>query len=222
MEGTFLKNLIIVGAGGFGREVFHWLKDWIDAYDTRRYDFQIKGFLSLDKSELDGFDIPIGILGDEETYEYQKNDLFVMGVGQPGLKRKIANRMLELKAEFFTLIHPTAIVCSSAKIGTGVVVCPFSTVSSDVGLGDFVMLNAFASVGHDCSVGDFCVLSSYANLNGFVTLESEVFLGTRATVVASRTVGTQSRLSAHALVVSNVPSQTTVLANAGRFIPNLK
>ena len=142
-----------------------------------------------------------------------------MGIGQPKLKRKIANRMPT--AEFFTLIHPTAIVCSSAKIGKGVVVCPFSTVSSDVTLGDFVMLNAFASVGHDCEVGDFCVLSGYANLNGFVTLENDVFLGTRATVVAYKKVGSQSKVSAHALVASDVPSQTTVLSEAGKFIPNL-
>ena len=100
-------------------------------------------------------------------------------------------------------------------------VCPYATVSSDVQLGNFAMLNVHASVGHDCQVGDFCVLSAYANLNGFVTLESEVFLGTRATVVASKKVGTQSRVSAHALVVSNVPQRTTVLANAGKFIPNL-
>jgi len=214
-----LKNLIIVGAGGFGREVFHWLKDWIAFDETRKNDFQIKGFISLDPNELDGFDVPVGILGDEESYEFQKDDLFVMGVGQPKIKRKIAERMS--KAEFFTLVHPTAIVCSSAKIGKGVIVCPFSTVSSDVTLGDFVMLNAFASVGHDCEVGDYCVLSGYANLNGFVTLESEVFLGTRATVVASKKVGSQSKISAHALVVSDVPSQTTVLSAAGKLIPNL-
>jgi len=145
-----------------------------------------------------------------------------MGIGQPLLKRKVAQRMTELKAKFFTLVHPTAIVCSSAKLGVGVVVCPFSTVSSAVQLGDFTMLNAHASVGHDCKVGDFCVLSGYANLNGFVTLENEVFLGTRATVVASKNVGSQSKISAHALVVSDVPPQTTVLSNAGRFIPNFK
>ncbi len=215
-----MKNIIIVGAGGFGREVFHWLQDWIGFDTNRRYAFQIKGFLGLDDKELDDFDLPVGILGHEGTYKFQEDDLFVMAVGQPALKRKIANRMIELKAEFFTLVHPTAIVCSSAKIGVGVVLCPFSIVSSDVRLGDFAMLNTQASIGHDCKVGDYCVLSGYASLNGFVTLEDEVFLGTRATVVASKTVGSQSNVSAHALVVSDVPKQTTVLANAGRFIPN--
>lgn len=216
-----MKNLIIVGAGGFGREVFHWINDWISFDETRKSDFQIKGFLGMDDNELDDFDFPVGILGHEETYTFQKNDLFVMGVGQTTLKRKIATRMAELKAEFFTLIHPTAVVCSSAKIGEGAVICPFATVSSDVELGDFAMLNTYASIGHDCKVGDCCVMSGYANLNGFVTLENEVFMGTRATVVARKTVGSQSKISAHALVVSDVPKQTTVLARAGQFIPNL-
>jgi len=215
-----MKNIIIVGAGGFGREVFHWLQDWIDFDAIRKCEFQIKGFFSLDDSELDGFDMPVEILGHENSYEVQQNDVFVMGIGQTARKRKVAQRLAELNAQLFTLIHPTAIVCPSAKIGKGVVVCPFATVSAHVELGDFVMLNAHASIGHDCVVGDYCVLSGYANLNGHVTLESEVFLGTRATVVASKTVGRQSRVSAHALVVSNVPQQTTVLSSAGRFIPN--
>lgn len=216
-----MKNIIIVGAGGFGREVFHWLEDWLDFYEARRREFQIKGFFSLNENELDGFDMPVGILGHENSYEIQKDDLFVMGVGQTARKRKIAERLAEKGAELFTLVHPTAIVCPSAQIGKGAVICPFATVSSHVRLGDLVMLNAHASVGHDCEVGDYCVLSGYANLNGYVTLESEVFLGTRATVVASKKVGSQSRISAHALVVSDVPERTTVLSSAGRFIPNL-
>jgi len=216
-----LKNFIIVGAGGFGREIFHWINDWLSFDETRKNDYQIKGFLGLDDNELDGFDFPVGILGYEETYAFQKDDLFVMGVGQTTLKRKIATRMTELKAEFFTLIHPTAVVCPTVKIGRGSVICPYATVSCDVELGEFTMLNAHSSIGHDCKLGDCCVMSGYANLNGFVTLENEVFMGTRATVVARKTVGSQSRISAHALVVSDVPERTTVLANAGRFIPNI-
>ena len=88
LEGAILKNLIIVGAGGFGREVFHWLEDWIRFDETRKHDFQIKGFLSLDEGELDGFEMPIEILGDENTYKIEKDDLFVMGVGQTTLKKK--------------------------------------------------------------------------------------------------------------------------------------
>ena len=90
-----MKNVIIVGAGGFGREVFHWLQDWIAFDENRRRAFQIKGFLGLDDKELDDFDLPVGILGYEETYSFEKNDLFVMAVGQPILKRKIANRMTD-------------------------------------------------------------------------------------------------------------------------------
>lgn len=216
-----MKNFIIVGAGGFAREVFHWLEDWIAFDDSRRSEYQIKGFLSLDKNELDDFQMPVGILGDENSYDHGPDDLFVMGIGQTAAKRKVANRLIDKNVEFFTLIHPTAIVCSTSKIGKGVVICPFCSVSSHIQIGDFAMLNCHTAIGHDCVIGDFCVLSGFANMNGFAKLEDEVFLGTRATIVASKTVGFQSRVSAHALVVSNVPERTTVLANAGKMIPNL-
>ncbi len=216
-----MKDLIIVGAGGFGREVFHWLQDWLDADRNRSQEFQIKGFFSFDENILDDFSFPVGILGHEETYQIQPNDRFVMGIGRIDRRKVAAEKLIQQNARFFTLVHPTAKVASSATLGDGTIICPFVLVSSDVSIGRFSTMNIYSSAGHDAVIGDFCLLSPYSTLNGFARLDDEVYMGTHSTVTLSKTVGAKSRISANSLVVSNVPPATTVLGTPGKMIPNL-
>lgn len=214
-------DLIIVGAGGFAREVYQWTQDWINAQRNRQNEYRIKGFLSLDPDILNPFSLPVGILADENTYEVQDHDRFIMGIGTVKLKKVVTERLKKKNAQFFNLIHPSAIVCPTATVGEGAVICPFSLISANVTVGDFAMFNIYSSAGHDATVGDFCVLSPYATLNGFAKLDDEVFMGSHSTVVASKSVGHQSKISANTLVVSNIPPKTTVLGSQGKTIPNL-
>ena len=55
------------------------------------------------------------------------------------------------------MIHPTAIIIPTAKIGEGVVICPYCLVSDNVQLDDFVMMNTYASCGHDVQIVKYCV-----------------------------------------------------------------
>ena len=206
-------NIIIVGAGGFGREVYLWAKD---SFDFTKY--QIKGFLSKNKSDLDNFDIKVRIIGDPDYYEIKENDRFLFAIGDIDVKKHLVTKLKEKGAKFLTLIHPTAIVANTAKIGQGVIICPFVTVSDNVQLGDFVMMNIYSSCGHDAKVGKYCILSPYATLNGFVVLEDEVFLGTHATVIAHKKVGYQSKVSANSVVMRDVQPNKIVFGVPGKAI----
>lgn len=214
-------DLIIVGAGGFGREVYQWLTDWQGADRQRQIEFRIKGFLSNDADILNDFKLPVGILGDENNYQYQPNDRFVMGIGTTKRKTQVAKRMLRQGARFISLIHPTALISNSAKIGKGVVICPFVTICTNATVGNFAMMNIYSSAGHDAVIGDYSVLSPYATLNGHAVLEEGVFMGTHTTVVNNKTVGANSRISANSLVVQNIPPHKTMLGNPGKTIDNL-
>jgi len=206
-------NIIIVGAGGFGREVYLWAKD---SFDFTKY--QIKGFLSNNKSDLDNFDIKVGIIGDPDYYEIKENDRFLFAIGNIETKKRLVTKLKNKGAKFLTLIHPTAIVVSTARIGKGVVICPFCLVSDNVQLDDFVMMNTYASCGHDVKVGKYSILSPYAALNGFVKLEDEVFLGTHTTVIAHKKIGYQSKISANSVVMRDVPPNRMVFGVPGKTI----
>jgi len=206
-------NIIVVGAGGFGREVYLWAKD---TFNFTKY--QIKGFLSNNKSDLNNFDIKVRIIGNPDYYEVKENDRFLFAIGNIEVKKRIVTNLKKKGAKFLTLIHPTAIISNTVKIGEGVIICPYVIVSDCVQLGDFVMMNLYSSCGHDAKVGKYCILSPYATLNGFVILEDEVFLGTHATVIAHKKVGYQSKVSANSVVMRDVPPNRMVVGVPGKII----
>jgi len=208
-----MYNIIIVGAGGFGREVYLWAKD---SFNFSKY--KIKGFLSNNKNDLGNFDIKTQIIGDPDYYEIKENDRFIFAIGDIDTKKRIVTNLKKRGAKFLTLVHPTAIVVDTAKIGEGAIICPFCLVSDNVRLDDFVMMNAYSSCGHDARIGKYCILSSYTAIAGFAVLEDEVFLGLHATVIPGKRVGCKSKISANSVVMRDVPPNKMVFGVPGKAI----
>ena len=206
-------NIIIVGAGGFGREVYLWAKD-----SFSRDQYKIKGFLDDNPRILDNYDMNVGIIGNLNSHEIKNQDRFIFAIGDIDIKKRLIIKMKKRGAKFLTLIHPTAIMANTTKIGEGVIICPFCLVSDNVLLEDFVMLNIYSSCGHDAKVGSYCILSPYATLNGFVILEDEVFLGTHTTVTPYKRVGYKSKISANSVVMRDVPPNKIVFGVPGKAI----
>ena len=199
MNGESMQEIIIVGAGGFGREVCNWL--W-DCFSQEHY--RLKGFLSQDDHALDQHDIDAQVLGDPADYQPEPKDRFILAIGDIDARRRTVESLCGRGAFFLTMIHPTAVVASTASIAQGAVLYPFVTISNCAVLDDFVHLSLYASVGHDGKAGKFSLLSPYATLNGFSAIEDEVFLGTHATIGPSCVVGRQSKISANSAVLHNV------------------
>jgi sugar O-acyltransferase (sialic acid O-acetyltransferase NeuD family) len=207
-----MLDLVIVGAGGFGREVYRWAQAAFDPTEHR-----IKGFLSNRPADLAGFGIEAPLLGDDEAYRIEESDRFLFAVGRPEVKRRMIERLKARGARFATLVHPTAVVAPTAKLGEGVVVCPFALVSDHVVLEDFAMLNFYSSVGHDGRIGRFAILSPYSTVNGFAVLGEEVFLASHVTVTARRKVGDGARVSANVAVHVDVPPRTLVYGSPAKL-----
>lgn len=209
-------NLIIVGAGGLGREVYHWAKD---CFSQNQYRF--KGFLTNRPNHLDGFDYPISIIGDPATYVPEDNDRFLYAIGDTNTKKELTTRLKSRGATFIRLIHPTATVSSTARLNEGVVICPYASVSCEAVIGDFVLLNIYASCAHDTKVGRYSILSPYATINGWVELKEGVFLGTHAAVTAGKKVGRYAKISVNSCVMYDVPENAFVVGVPGKnhFLP---
>lgn len=208
-----MYNIIIVGAGGFAREVYYWVNDTFS-----KESYKIKGFLSYNQKDLNGYNIKGGIIGNDDNYKIEENDRFIIAIGDIDIKKRAINKLKKRGAKFISLIHPTALIIPTVKIGEGVVICPYCLVSDNVRLDDFVMMNTYASCGHDVKVGKYSILSPYVALNGFVKLENEVFVGTHATVISYKKVGFQSKISANSVVMRNVPSKCMVFGVPGKNI----
>ena len=208
-----MYDILIVGAGGFGREVYLWAKE---SFPDNQY--KIKGFLDDDPKVLNNYNVEIKVIGSINNYEVKKNDRFIIGIGNVEIKKQIVKKLEVKNLQFLTLIHPTAIVANTAKIGQGVIICPFCLVSDNVELDDFVMMNIYSSCGHDAKVGRYCILSPYATINGFGILEDEVFLGTHTTVIPYKKVGYKSKISANSVVMRDVPPKRMVFGVPGKAV----
>ncbi len=201
-----MKDLIIIGARGFGREVFDLAKN-TQAYLDKEY--QIKGFLDDKRDSLDDYSGYPPIIDSVEGYEIKENDVFVCALGQVQPKKKYAEIILDKGGNFINLVDLQANVRSDISHLKGVLIFSFVFVSVDVTLSDFVSLQHFSCLGHDSKVGAWSHMSSYSTITGFTVLEEEVMLQTAAKVVPKKKVGKGAMVGAGSLVIKNVkPGQS--------------
>lgn len=204
-----MKNIIIVGAGRFARELICWLEDALDPAGAR-----IKGLLddTLPAAPALDADYAYPLLGSVRDYQPADGDELVLAIGAPQDKLRVARELEQRGARFFTLVHPSAIVARTARIGHGVVICPFALVSAGAVLDDFVTVNTYASVGHDATVGAGTSISSHVDLTGAVRIGSAVMIGSSASVLPRVQVGERATIGAGAIVMRRVAAGSTVYA----------
>ena len=200
------KNLFIVGAGGFGREVY----GVAQAVSAIRSDWGIAGFLDADAQALQKYQYPVKVLGDPASYQPLAGDCFVCAIGDPVTKLKVCEALKARGAEFITLIHPNALVGHNCVVGEGCILCAGAILTADVTLGSFVTINAHSGAGHDAVIGDGCTLSAHVDITGGVQLGKGVFLGSHASVLPKMKVGDFAKIGAGSLVVRSVPARAVV------------
>jgi sugar O-acyltransferase (sialic acid O-acetyltransferase NeuD family) len=210
-------RILIVGAGGFGREVLTWARDTWSADSDK-----LIGFLSADRNVLDGRVCDLPILGDPADFAPSTGDAFLLAIGIPHVRRRVAEILESRGARFLSLVHPTAIVAPTASVGSGSIVCPFAIVSDASRIGPFALLNYGSSVGHDAVVGTFGVLSPYAAIAGNAELGLDGFMGLHASLGPGCRVGASSKISANSCALSDAPAQSLIFGVPGRASPLLR
>lgn len=207
-------SIVIVGAGGFGREVLQYVRD---AFGTG--DDVVKGFLDDRSVDLASFGLSYPILGDTHSYRPAPGDRLIVAVGEPRVRAEIVDRFDALGAWYATVVHPSAYVSAAARLGHGCIVAPFATIGAHAELGDHSVLTYYASVGHDASVGRYCALSPHSVANGGSRLGDRVLLGAHAVVNPLQTVGDDAKVAAGAVVYRPVPGKTLASGNPAKSRP---
>lgn len=204
-----MQNIIIVGAGSFGRELCCWLEDIVAGKPMR-----IGGFLDDTRAPAEALNAqyPYPLLGAIDSYAVRQDDVFVIAIADPPAKLRIAAALLEKGATFLTVVHPTAVLARTARLGQGVIVCPFALVSADSSVGDFVTINSYSSIGHDAQVAQGCTLSCHVDITGHTQIDEGVFFGSGATVLPKVQVGAQARIGAGTVIMRKVAPGSTMYA----------
>lgn len=207
-----MKRVIIVGAGGFGREVYSWAKDHPDNGSA----WEIIGFLDDKPEALDSFNYRTPVLGTIADYQPAGDEQFLCGIGTPEVKRAACQQLLNRGAEFLTLVHPSVVFGENVRLGQGVVICPGVVLTCDIHVGDFAMINCLSSAGHDVRIGDWATVSAHCDLTGGTELGESAFMGSGARILPGKTVGPRALIGAGSVVLSNVPADSKVFGNPAR------
>jgi sugar O-acyltransferase (sialic acid O-acetyltransferase NeuD family) len=214
MKSNELKRLLIVGAGGFGREVLAWAEDL--PKDGRGW--QVGGFLDKDPDALARLGIDHPIVGDPDVYVPGPADIFVCAVGDPEVKLALAARLKSRGGSFATIIHPSAIVGQRSTVAEGSIICPRATITVDAKIGAHVAVNICSSVGHDAVLGDGCTLSAFCDVTGKARLGTGVFMGSHASILPGVSVGDFARIGAGSVVLRRVKPHTTVMGAPAKVV----
>ncbi|WP_161958371.1 acetyltransferase [Ornithinimicrobium cavernae] len=205
-----MKPLVIVGAGGHGREAH----DIAVAVNEVNPSFELVGFLDDALSPGDpAAPHTATILGGIDWLESHAV-AFVPAVGSPELRRLIVQRFPH--HEVADLIHPTATIGSHVSHGPGLIMAAGSRVTHAVTLGQHVHINVNSTISHDCRVGDFVTITPGVHLSGSVTLHDEVWMGIGSSAIQGVTVGARSVVGAGAAIIHDVPPDTTTVGVPGR------
>lgn len=207
-----MKHLVIIGAGGMGRSVCFNAKGSVGYGET----FDIKGFIDDDIHALDGFNGYPPLLGTILDYQIEDGDVFACSMGNVQTKRRVCEYLRAKGAQFFTLIHKTAIVGDNAIIGDGCVIGNYAIISPDIKIGVNTMVQDFAIVGHDCVVGDYVRIDTHCTCVGGTVICDGATIHTNTVINHKVTVGENAIVGAVSFVIRNVKAGTTVSGNPAR------
>jgi len=211
-----MKEIVIIGAGGFGREVL----DVVDACNLveKTYDpvgfivdpqFGQPGTLVNDKPILGGFD----------WLAKHTQDLDVVcGVGPSHQRYQLIERAKALGCRFTNLIHPSAILTRWVSLGEGVVITAGCILTNHIQIGDHVHINLDCTLGHNVNLNDFVTLAPGVHVSGNVTMETGVYIGTGANIIEKLHIGEWSTVGAGSVVTKDIPANSTAVGIPAKVI----
>lgn len=209
-----MKNLVIIGAGGMGKEL-SWFAQSCIGFNK---EFIIKGFIDDNPHALDGFEGYPPLLGTIRDYQPEKDDVFANSIGDVILKKECISEILNKGGDFINLIHPSASIPPQVKMGKGNIVAPRVGIGVETEIGDFCLIQDGAVVGHDVKIGNWCRVDCYVVLIAGVTLEDEVCVHTSSVINHNVTIGKGAMVGAQSFVFRNVKPGTTVFGNPAKKI----
>lgn len=202
-----MRDLFIVGAGGFGREAV-WTVERINRASQQPL-WNVIGFADDAPEKATGNFEGYPMLGSVEkaSKDHPGASVFI-AIGDNKIRAEIYKRLRG--HDFPALIDPSAQVSPTTEFKHGTFIAPEAVVSVGTDIGKFVIINARAGVGHDTSVGDFANICPGVSLSGHTTIGEGVFMGTNSCTAPGMTVGAGATVACGTPVMANVAPGATL------------
>ena len=211
-----LKDLYIIGAGGFGREVA-WLVERINVIEPT---WNLKGFIddniAIHGSLQDDYSV---VGGCDYLMNITQEVWVVCAVGSAKIRQKIIEKLKNhVNVKFATLIDPSVLRSERVDIGEGSIICAGTIITVDISIGSHVIINLDCTIGHDDIIHDFVTIYPSVNLSGNVVVGECAELGTGMQIIQGKSIGKESIIGAGAVVIRDIPEKCTAVGSPAKPI----
>ncbi|MCH9756756.1 MAG: acetyltransferase [Gammaproteobacteria bacterium] len=119
---------------------------------------------------------------------------------------------------FVTLVHPTAVIADSAKIGKGCFIGSHVTIQPGAIIGSYCSIRAGANIGHDTVIEDFCYIGPNSTMTGNSILKKGAHLGPNAVISDGITLENYTIAGAGAVIIQKTDRNAVYIGNPARKI----
>jgi len=212
-----MRQIAIVGAGGFGREVLAVLEEQV----ARTAALHGARICFVDDAKEGQTINGVEVLSAAAYAALEGERQFVVAISSSEAREREGARLLAAGATPLTVVAGNALCFSSATIGVGAVIAPFAFVSANASIGRYFHLNYHSYVAHDCVIGDFVTFAPGVKCNGTVTIEDHAYIGSGAVIKQSQpgrplVIGRGAVVGMGAVVTKSVAPGVTVVGNPAR------
>lgn len=210
-----MKDIVIYGAGGFGREIACLLR----LINEKSPEWNLIGFLD-DNENLWGSKNEYGTVlgGYDWLNHYESGIACAVAVGSPAAVVAITSRINNPNVEYPNLYAPsvTFLDKESMKIGKGNIFCTNCFVSCNVTIGDFNLFNGYIPIGHDAEIGNYNVVMPSCNISGGVKIGNTNFLGVQSVVLQYIKIGNNTRVGANSVIMRKTKDGFLYMGNPAK------
>jgi sugar O-acyltransferase (sialic acid O-acetyltransferase NeuD family) len=211
------RELVVIGAGGFGRETV----EAVRALNAAGARWQVAGYLDDDPARHGELIDGVPVLGGTDELAKMPGVCVVVCTGRPDnyISRSRIVEALGLPPErYATIIHPSASVSVTSRVGPGSVLLAQTVLSAAVTVGSHVAIMPHVTLTHDDVVDDFATMASGVCLGGNVHVGRCAYIGAGALVREQRNVGSCALVGMGAIVTRDVPPHEVWAGVPARYI----
>lgn len=213
-----MKNIVIIGAGGVGREVSLIIQQINELEPT----WNLLGFIDDNTDNWGKVINGYSVIGGIDSLEFLSNDTYiVIAIGNYEVKKKIVNKVNN-KFKFATIVHPKVWIHDYMTVGQGTIIYEGAILTANIEIGNHVIISPKCGVGHDSIIKDYVSLLWNVNVSGNDLIEEGVMMGSGSTVIQGKKIGKGSIIGAGAVVVNDIESFSTAVGVPAKVIKSDK
>ena len=213
--GWNMKDLVIVGTGGVGKETALIVED----INEISQEWNLLGFID-DNKELIGKEINgYKVLGDREFLNnFDKEVYVVIAIADHCIKEELVKYLTNKNIQYATLIHPSVKINRTIYIGKGCIIYQNVIMTVNINIGNHVIISPKCGIGHDSLIEDYVTVLWNVNISGSEKIRQGVTLGSGCTIIQGLEIGRGSFVGAGAVVIRDIDESKTAVGVPTRYV----